>query len=184
MSDTFGLLIRDGIESDIAACLELDHHYNTEYVWKMSIHEDIGQWEIAFKKERLPRPMEAVVLSNQKRLQLALSPEECFLVAIQRETSEILGYLTMRNDSIYRMALIQDLVVSRPLRRQHIGGRLIKVARQWAKERELMRLTIEVQTKNYPGIAFCRQLGFSFSGYNDQYFPNQDIAIFFSQSLR
>jgi hypothetical protein len=45
-------------------------------------------------------------------------------------------------------------------------------------------MTIEIQTKNYPGIIFCQQRGFAFCGFNDRLFPNQDIAVFFSQALR
>jgi GNAT superfamily N-acetyltransferase len=184
MTDSFSLLIRDGLEQDFDSCLRLDHQYVTEFVWKMSIHEEAGQWEISFKKERLPRPLEAEIPAEPQRLRSAVEAHHCFLVAAQRENSEILGYLTMRKDAIYRTALIQDLLISRPYRQRGIGSRLLKVARQWAKEQQLNRMMIELQTKNFPGIAFCRQSGFTFCGYNDQYFPNQDIAVFFSQSLR
>jgi hypothetical protein len=37
-----------------------------------------------------------------------------------------------------------------------------------------------MQPKNYPAIHFAYKLGFEFSGYNDQYYRDQEIAIFFS----
>jgi GNAT superfamily N-acetyltransferase len=96
----------------------------------------------------------------------------------------MLGYLGMYNDSVRQFGLIHDLMVSLPFRRRGIGSRLVHVARQWAREHGLARLLIETQTKNYPGIAFCQQQGFTFCGFNDRYFANQDIAVFFSLSLR
>jgi GNAT superfamily N-acetyltransferase len=184
MSTSLGFLIRDGLEGDIPACLLLDHHYETDYVWQMAIEESLGEWQIAFKPQRLPRTLETIYPASESRLRLALPPEHCFLVAAAKDDREILGYLTMRNDPIYHIALIQDIVVARPYRRQRIGTRLIGIARQWAKEHDLSQLMIENQTKNYLGITFCQQNGFKFCGFNDQYFPNQDIAVFFGQSLR
>jgi GNAT superfamily N-acetyltransferase len=183
MSTTFGFLIRDGLDSDIDACLSLDHQYETEYVWQMSVFEEVGLWQMTFKTEHLPRTMEVAYPVDERRLRLALPEEHCFLVALNRDTQEVIGYLTMRGDPTHRIALVHDLVVSRPFRRNGIGSRLLNVARRWAKERRLTLLSIELQTKNFPGITFCQQMGFTFCGFNDRYFQNQDIAVFFSQSL-
>jgi GNAT superfamily N-acetyltransferase len=90
----------------------------------------------------------------------------------------------MRSDPIYKIAHIHDLVVSQPYRRKRIGSRLLNVARQWARDHHLVQIMAEMQTKNYPGILFCQQAGLEFCGFNDHYFPNQDIAVFFSQTLR
>jgi hypothetical protein len=45
-------------------------------------------------------------------------------------------------------------------------------------------VTLETQTKNYPGILFSQANGMVFCGFNDRYFSNGDIAVFFSQTLR
>lgn len=184
MVTSLSFLIRDGLESDIPACLQLDHHYESDFVWQMTFEEHLGQWQISFKTQRLPRTLEAIYPVSEVRLHLALPDEQCFLVAAAKDDSEVLGYLSMRNDPIHRVALIQDIVVSRPYRRRHIGTRLISVARQWAKEHHLIQLTIENRTQNHMGITFAQQKGFSFCGFSDQYFPDQDIAVFFGQSLR
>ncbi len=184
MSTTLGFLIRDGLSIDIPDCLALDHLYKTDYVWQMNIAEESGGWRVGFKTERLPRLMEIDYPSDENRLQSVLPAEHCFLVAISRDQSEIMGYLAMRNNPVYSIAQVHDLVVSRPYRGKRIATRLLNVARQWARERHLVRITIEVQTKNHPAILFCQQAGLEFCGFNDHYFPNQDIAVFFSQSLR
>jgi GNAT superfamily N-acetyltransferase len=191
-------LIRDALETDIAACLALDHRYETDQVWQMNIRQEVGQWAITFKTDRLPRTMEVTYPCEERRLRLSLPEGQCFLVAETRfepdeghdeendepSRTHLLGYLTMRNQPSRRIAWIEDMVVGREYRRQRIGSRLLRVARQWALENGALRLMIETQTKNFPAISFCTATGCTFCGYNDQYFENQDIAVFFAQSLR
>ncbi len=184
LSKAPGLLIRDGCEPDIPACLALEHDYQTDYVWQMSFTQPSGALNIHFKTERLPRTLDAVYPADAQRLRLALAADRCFVVAVSKEDAEMRGYLTMLTDPARRLGFVQDIVVSRPYRRQQIATRLLKAARQWAYEHQLERLQIEVQTRNFPGISFCQSRGFAFCGFNDQYFANQDIAIFFGQSLR
>lgn len=179
-----GIIIRDGQQADIENCLQLDHRYTTDYVWQMTIREESIQREILFKTERLPRQMNVISAVSESRLWAALTPDRCFIVAASRERNEIFGYLTMTSNHMNNLAVIQDLLVTQPYRRQKIGSRLLGAARQWAKEHNLVRLQIETRTKNMPSIQFCLDMGFTFCGFNDQYFPDQDIAIFFSQTLR
>lgn len=184
MSSFSGFLIRDGLESDISACLQLDHSYESDYVWQMTTEEGKGRWQISFNVQRLPRTLETSYQANAHHLRLSIPHDQCFLVAVAKGTHEYLGYLTLRHDPVHQIALVQDVVISLPYRRQRIGTRLLNAARQWAREQQALQLTIELQTKNFPGITFTQHAGFRFSGYNDQYFPSQDIALFFSQSLR
>ncbi len=211
MTTTF--LIRDALESDLEACAGIDHRYETDYVWQMSVAETTGERQVMFKTERLPRTMEVAYPCNMEGLQLALADGECFLVAVTRTVTlplprgeddldaeyadadeghidtavfdeTVLGYLTMRRDPLHHSALVHEIVVARGLRRHRIASRLLKAARRWAQEYDLLQMTIQTQTKNFPAILFCQQAGFTFCGFNDHYFPNQDIALFFSQSLR
>ncbi len=184
MSATVNFVIRDGLARDIPDCLQLDHSYETEYVWQMQINGEDG-WRIDFKTERLPRALDVFYEPNEERLRAGLTPDQCFLVATTHEADpEIIGYLSMRADRQYGIGLVQDMVVSRPYRRHQIATRLTKIAGRWAHERQLLSLMIETQTKNYPSIRFCEAVGFAFCGFNDRYFPNRDIAVFFSQSIR
>lgn len=169
---------------DIPNCLLLDHDYETEFVWQMQIDSEEG-WRIDFKTERLPHALEASYPASEERLRDSAHSDECFLVATTRDDEpEIIGYLTMRSDRHHGIGMVQDIVVSRPYRRRQIAVRLTKAAAMWAREHALSRLIVETQTKNYPGIRFCEAAGFSFCGFNDRYFPNRDIAVFFCQSVR
>lgn len=180
MSETLSFIIRDGMARDIPSCLLLDHDYETEFVWQMHIGSEDG-WRIDFKPERLPRVLEVNYPASEDRLHDA----QCFLVATTRsEEAENIGYLTMHSDYHHGIGQVQDIVVSRPYRRRQIALRLTKAAAMWAREHNLSRMMIETQTKNYPGIRFCESAGFTFCGFNDRYFPNRDIAVFFCQSVR
>lgn len=180
----FTFQIRDGLETDIADCLNLDAGYETEYVWQMSIQHGVGQHSVLFKQERLPRSIDVDYHVTESRLRSVIPAEQCFLVAVGKEEGQVIGYLTMRPDPNYAIAWVQDIVVDRPFRRHHIATRLFNIAMKWALEHNLTILTVETQTKNYPAVMFCQNIGLAFCGYNDHYFPNKDIAVFFSRTLR
>lgn len=185
-SSTTSFIFRDGLESDIPACLKLDHSFETDHVWQMTLHhDDVRQYDIQFRIERLPRMIEIEQFGSEDRLHAATQPDQCFLVAVDRDIrTDVLGYLTMRHDPEFRIGWIRDLHVGREYRRRTIGSRLLKIARAWAKERGVTRLMIEIGTKNIPALRFCEDMGFTFCGFNDKYYLNQDIAVFFSQTLR
>ncbi|MBK9751434.1 MAG: GNAT family N-acetyltransferase [Chloroflexi bacterium] len=183
MSTPTPFQIRDGLESDLPDALALDHSFETDTVWQMTIRQEEG-WHISFRRERLPRVIEVVHEADEKRLRSMLPGNQCFLVATRRDDSSVIGYLAMRRDYLNQIGLITDIVVTRSHRRMGVGARLVAIAGVWAKEHDLTRLIIETQTKNYPAIQFCQHSGFAFCGYNDQQFRNRDIAVYFSQSLR
>lgn len=177
-------LIRDGVENDLPICVQLDSSYETNFVWQMNIENETQLARVSFKTERLPRTMEVTYPVNAKRLKLALPSDHCFLVAVGQTSTDILAYLTMWRDEANNIAFIRDLIVHRPYRGQGIATKLLNIARRWARQRRIRQLIIETQTKNYPAIMFCQNAEFEFCGFNDQYFRNQDIAVFFGQTLR
>jgi ribosomal protein S18 acetylase RimI-like enzyme len=81
-------------------------------------------------------------------------------------------------------AWVTDLVVMRRVRRQGIGSGLVLAGMEWAKQRGLDRIVLEMQPKNYPAICLAYKLGFAFCGYNDRYYVTRDIALFFAKSVR
>ncbi|MFN8378679.1 MAG: GNAT family N-acetyltransferase [Anaerolineae bacterium] len=180
------ILVRDGTEDDIAACLALDSRYETGHVLQVYLHGQESQgWNIGLQRERLPRPVELSLPVHRALIRRALEQEYCFLVAESREEEKpILGCLVLTPDHEHGFGLIQSLVVSGKVRRQQIGLRLLAASRTWAKEKSLNRLMAELQTKNAPAIAFLEAVGFTFCGFNDHYFSDESIALFFSLPLK
>jgi GNAT superfamily N-acetyltransferase len=182
--ESFNFVIRDALAADVEACLALDHRYESEHVWRMTISPDGEGRQINFRRERLPRPVEILYPIEEMRLLLALPRENCYLIAVGKNEPIVLGYLTMRPEPVHQIALIQDIVVAKQFRRRGVGSRLLNVARSWAQEHDAKELMVETQTINYPAIEFLQTQGLQFCGFNDQYFRNHDIAVFFGQQLR
>lgn len=269
-------VIRDALPADIPGCLALDHTFSTDQVWQMHLFQDVGNTQITFRTERLPRLLNTMHAFDERRMRLALPPEQCFLVAVERGTGpltqpplppittvvvpsatppelppfdegdvggdmpadtdffamltapdsltmpegkvpsppqyavlselttqeaevvaptpvpqtsplsppqSILAYLTMRYDPARRTAWVHDIVVDADLRRGRIGSRLLRAARRWAMEHDAARIMVEIPTRNYPAITFCLANGLTYCGYNDLYFENHDIAVFFGAGL-
>ena len=157
--------------------------YTTDYVWQMQTRENDRTVAVRFDTIRLPRPM---------RVEYPRSPDElvdhwqqddgCFLV-VRNIQDEVIGFLDAQPHPWQKLLWISNLVIDQPYRQQGFGSRLIKVASRWALKRDLARLMVEVQTKNHPAISFAQKHGFQFCGYNERYYPNGDIALFFSLSL-
>jgi GNAT superfamily N-acetyltransferase len=102
---------------------------------------------------------------------------------LAEDGEDVRGYISLRLGLAPASAWVEDLVVDRLHRRNGIGSALVMTAQDWCARKGLHRLTLEMQPKNYPAIQFAYKLGFEFSGYNDQFYRDQEIAIFFSSFI-
>ena len=105
------------------------------------------------------------------------------LLLLAEEGDEVRGYISLQLGKAPASAWMEDLNVDRVHRRKGIGSALVIAAQDWCGRKRVHRLTMEMQPKNYPAIQFAYKLGFEFSGYNDQYYRDQEIAIFFSSYI-
>jgi GNAT superfamily N-acetyltransferase len=77
---------------------------------------------------------------------------------------------------------VLDLAVQPSIRRQGIGTALVLAALEWTgAQTKSQRMILGMQTKNYPAINLALRMGFDYCGYIDHYYPNRDIAIFFTK---
>lgn len=174
--------VRPAEPEDLKICGTLDHSYTTDHVWQMETYDEEGLLRVTFRVVRLPREVRGAYPRQGEALLAGWWRRDGFLVA--EEDGEIRGYVAMTIQQEHKLAWVGDLVVDRPWRQQGIGTTLLKSAAKWAQERNLLRLILEVPTKDYPAIRFCQERGLTFSGYNDRYWPSQDIALFFEGKLR
>lgn len=168
-------------EQDFERCQSLSHSYSTEYVWQMDVREAGDELAVRFRTVRLPRIMQVAYPRSQQDLTASWQQRDCYLVAVA--DSVILGYVNMRVTASSPHGWIYDLVVGEPFRRRRIGSALLEQATRWALLHDIHQLTLEMQTKNYPAIIFARKHGFSFCGFSDRYYANQDIALFFGKNV-
>lgn len=176
------LTIRSVMPSDYELCMALDHTVSTETVWQMMLEDSDGALQATFRTARLPRSMKVLYPRAGETLLNSWRLHAGFLIAEWEHI--VVGYVNIHEQTAQETAWIADLAVNSSHRLRGIGTALLDGARRWAVEHGLRRLIAETQTKNYPAIKFLNKRGLTFCGYNDLYYPNQDIAVFFGQTLR
>lgn len=174
--------IRPATAADFPTLLAIDRSYETDYVWQMDRALEDGQVSVSFRSIRLPRP--AKVDFPYSPGQLAHEWGENPSVLLASLEGVTVGYVRVKQQLISGTAWISDMAVEKSVRRQGIASGLILAVQDWAAHHKVRRVMIEMQSKNYPGICMASKLGFEFCGYQDHYYANRDIAIFFTRFLR
>ncbi len=176
------LSVRPAELPDLDKCLAIDPSYSTETVWQMETRSHDGQMSATFRVAHLPRSMRVAYPRSPRQLAQNWRTCEGFLVAEMR--GQIVGYIALTTRPDQGLACISDLVVAHHHRQKGVGTALVRAAADWSRQHGLTRLMAELQTKNYPATCFYQKLGFTFCGFNDGYYANQDIAMFFVLGLR
>jgi len=174
--------VRPAVLADVNACLGLDHAFVTDHVWQMKVHEGDASVAVTFQTVRLPRLMQVDYPRALEQLVDDWQQGEGFFVA--EVDGQVRGYVDCLAQKWQEIVWVANLAVDREFRRRGIGSALMRLARQWARDQGLHGLLVEATTKSYPALRFFEKLGFQFCGYNDHYYLNQDIALFFVQTLR
>jgi ribosomal protein S18 acetylase RimI-like enzyme len=193
------MLIRPANLLDLNACLALNADSQTDHVWQMEQRsENHGRIFIRFQPVRLPRVMYVTYPRQRDDLVSCWKNDAMVLVATDKPAGEpvddgqdvdqvdlprVFGYCQLDAQPWQRAGWITHLVIDRPFRRHGIGTALLKAGRAWGRSQKLKSLVVAVQTKNYPAISFCEKHKFTFCGFNDHYFVNRDIALFFTLRL-
>ena len=168
--------------ADLTACYQMVSNYTTDYVWQLQTHNSGTRIDIRFDRVRLPRPMQAEYPRTRDELLEHWEQNGCFLV-VRDMRDTVLGYLDAEPQPWQNLLWIRNLVVDKPYRRKGAGTALIRAAKRWAEQHLLLRVMLELQTKNYPAIALAQKHGFEFCGFNEKYYTNGDITLYFHNNL-
>lgn len=174
--------IRPAVVADFPTLIEIDHGFKTQYVWQMDLHQEEGQTNVSFREVRLPRTVRVEFPRPYQELFTRAGASSIILVAVCEGV--LAGYIHIASDIAPTTAWVLALAVAEERRRQGIARALIIAGQDWGRLRRLRRMILEIQSKNLPAIRMAKKLGYEFSGYNDHYYSNQDIALLFSQYLR
>lgn len=170
--------IREGTAADWPACWRMDVSYSTEYVWQLQKHADGDTHTVSFTPVRLPRPVTLRDPFWGAKGLLAENPEGNLLVA---ETGAgLVGFAVLVADPVRDVDLMPMLAVAAHARRQGIGRRLLAAAIETARARGRRALCVTLQARNDPGIRLLRAGGLAFVGYNEPFYPSNDVALFFA----
>jgi GNAT superfamily N-acetyltransferase len=174
-------IIRSATAADLPHCLAIDPAFETDYVWQMDNHAHAGQIDVSFRTVRLPRPMKVVYPRDTKQLNAGW--QACDEMLVADDNRSLVGYAALAKRPAQSAIWVQDLIVAKTARRNGVGSALLAGVLRWARDEKLTWLLLEVQTKNYPAIQFCQKQGLNFCGFNDHFFANQDIAVFFVKAV-
>lgn len=174
--------IRPTISTDLSELTSLEHSYHSTYVWQMERNVEDGQILVSFREVRLPRKVRVEYPRSPELIHLEWSQRLEMLTATLQEIP--VGYIRLEDHFSPGTAWVTDLVVRENMRRQGIATALLLAAQQWSVQRNLRRMVISMQSKNYPAIRLALKLGYEFCGYNDHFYANRDIALFFARFLR
>jgi GNAT superfamily N-acetyltransferase len=180
--------IRPVTAADMPKLLEIDHDYVSDHVWQMHVQKDTGaspkdaQVTVVFHQLQLPRSVHVAYPKPTARLADGFGADTGLLAAVL--AGEVVGYIRLCTNIAPLTTWVTDLAVMRRHRRQGIGSGLVLAGQEWAHQQGSYRMLLEMQPKNYPAICLAQKLGFDLCGYNDRYYPNHDIALFFAKSIR
>lgn len=173
--------IRHAISSDIPALVAIDHSYTSDYVWQMEIQQNNGQILAKFREIHLPRSVRVDYPRPFRKLVDEWTHRSGLLVAVHN--GKAAGYASIMLNIAPVTSWVTDLVINRRMRRQGIGSALVFAAEEWGRNHECRSLVLEMQPKNHPAINMAHKLGFGFCGFNDRYYENHDIGLFFTKSI-
>lgn len=173
--------IRKAEEGDLDNCLHIDASYVTDQVWQLVEQPRGRERSLTFRPAVLPRPLRVQYPFDLQDLRADWERGECFLVAEQ--DGEFRGFADLVVAERGHLGWLKHLVVLEPYRRRRVGTYLLQAALAWSDLRGLHTVMADCQTKNYAAISLYQKNGLVFCGYNDMYYPNRDIALFFAHSL-
>ena len=174
--------LRPTVATDLSRLMAFDHSTKSESVWQLELRRDTGQVTTTFREVRLPRATQVIYPHNQFALADDWVRKSMMYTALIG--NDPVGYISLLERGTASVVWITDLVVDAATRRRGVGSALLAAAQGWAESRSHRRLIFEVQSKNLPGIRLAQKFGFEFCGYNDHYYINQDVALFFSKMLK
>lgn len=177
--------VRLATSHDILDCLRLDASSDTRRVWQLDLRESREQISASLRVTALPRDLRLDYPAPGNALVMHWQRGYCLLVAEDlTDGGNLVGYADVGPEPDMQTAWLWHLVVDRSHRRRGVGSALLRAAMQWSSEHQLQRLMAPLQTQNDPGVRFLQRHGFAFCGFNDRYFDNGSVALFFGRELR
>ncbi len=176
------MLVRTVRDEDWEACLEVDATYETNTAWQMEEHISSGEWRVTFREIRLPRTLRIRPTTPPEDLLSDWQRRDQFWVAVERR--QVIGYLGLDIDQDRHQARVTELVVTPEHRRKGVASELLEHAQVWCLRHRIHQLVLVCSLKAQPGLAFALSHGFSFCGFQDGYWPGQEMALLLRQRLR
>lgn len=174
--------LRPTVATDLPKLMAFDHTTHSDSVWQLELKRHTRQVATIFREVRLPRSIQIEYPHNKFSLADDWVRKSMMYTALIGKDPA--GYISLLERGTASAVWITDLVVDAAQRRRGIASALLASAQGWAETRLHRRLILEVQSKNVPAVRLAQKFGYEFCGYNDHYYLNQDVALFFAKILK
>ncbi len=160
----------------------IDLSFESDYVWKTQMLEGLDSFESSFQRIRLPK---TIRVSFQ-----AYSPANLETLIRQREIlsvryeDKIIGYARLEQDETVNRLILKTGGIVPEYRNKGVGSVLLDQILEIARHNKIRSVICMVQAKNDPAVHFLLSHGFVFSGYQEFFFRNMEIGLFFSKNVR
>lgn len=175
------VVVRPGTASDWAACWAMDVSYETDHVWQLqtSVQADVSM--VGFVQVRLPR---TITLRDPLWGGSADPPQPKRGSLIVAEAGGgVDGFALVVPDAPRAVDTLWMLAVRQRARRGGLGARLARAAVEASRDSGRRALCATVQARNYPAIRTLQAAGFVLTGYDEQYYPSNDVGLRFAHRL-
>lgn len=174
--------LRPTVATDLPKLMAFEHASSSESVWQLELKREAGQVAATFREVRLPRVIKVEYPHNKFSLADDWIRKSMMYTALMG--ADPVGYVSLLERGTASAVWITDLVIDVNHRRRGVASALLASAQAWAETRLHRRLILELQAKNLPAIRLAQKFGYEFCGYNDHYYLNQDVALFFAKILK
>lgn len=98
-------------------------------------------------------------------------------IFVVEEGRRLAGFIAAR--IVLDTCELESIVVDRAVRRSGVGKALFTALMQWARQRDAVRMELEVRERNNSAIYFYERLGFVRNGVRPRYYqvPEEDAVL-------
>ena len=161
---------------------QMNLSFESDYVWKTQMLEGLDSFESSFQRIRLPQTIRVSFQAySMANLETLIRQREILSV---RYEDNVIGYVRLEQDETVNRIIVKSGGVMPEYRNKGVGTVLLDRICEIARHNRIRSLVCMVQAKNDPTIHFLLARGFVFCGYQEFFFRNMEIGMFFSKSIR
>ena len=160
----------------------MDLSFESDYVWKTQMLEGLDSFESSFQRIRLPKTIRVSFQAySAANLESLIVHQEVLSV---RYEEKVIGYVRLEKDETVNRLILKTGGVMPAYRNKGVGSALLDHIAEIARDNRIRSIVCMVQAKNDPTIHFLLARGFLFCGYQEFFFRNMEIGLFFSKNVR
>lgn len=161
--------------------LELDHSFKSHYAYRMRANVESQNASFNFEPIKLPREVHLSYMRDKSSL--LKTWDDASLIYVGMLDDVLVSYVVIDAKTLPMTARVTNLVVMPEVRQNGIGRTMLAAVEDWGARQGLLRVLLEIPMRNYPMVELGLRCGYEICGFMEQYFPNDDPALFYQKRL-